>query len=57
MASAIVAALEKPRAVPIATPATSPIAQPVRQWRVALIETAVRAAPEVGISCWPACAR
>ena len=45
-------------AVPIAIPATSPIAQPVRQCRVALIATAVSAAPSVGIcSCAAAPAR
>jgi hypothetical protein len=42
--------LENPAAVPIAMPAISPIAHPVRQWRVALIATAVSAAPEAGIA-------
>ena len=49
---AIVPRFEKPSAVPIAIPAISPSAQPVRQWRVALIATAVSAAPSVGISWW-----
>ena len=46
----IVARFENPSAVPIAIPAISPSAHPVRQCRVALIATAVSAAPSVGIS-------
>ena len=34
----------------MAMPVTSPIAQPVRQCKVALTATPVKAAPEVGIS-------
>ena len=41
MASATVPRSEKPSAVPIAIPATSPIAHPVRQCRVALAAIAV----------------
>src|SRR4051794_4030028 len=37
-------------------PAISPIAQPVRQWSVALIATPVSARPDVGISWWWSCA-
>jgi hypothetical protein len=33
-------------------PATSPIAQPVRQCSVALSDTALSARPEVGIGPW-----
>ena len=36
-------------------PLTSPIAQPVRQWSVALIATEVSAAPSVGSSWWSWC--
>ena len=43
---------EKPSAVPMAMPATSPMAQPVRQCSVALMATPVRAVPDVGISWW-----
>ena len=50
MASAIVARSDQPSAVPIATPATSPIAHPVRQCRVAESATPVSARPEVGIA-------
>ena len=48
--STTVAAFENPAAVPIAIPTISPIAHPVRQWRVAEIATLVSAPPSVGIS-------
>jgi hypothetical protein len=45
----IVSKLPKPSAVPMAIPAISPIAQPVRQCSVALIATCVSSRPPAGI--------
>src|SRR4051794_4857994 len=43
----MVATFESPSAVPMLRPRTSPMAQPVRQWSVAEIETPLSARPEV----------
>jgi hypothetical protein len=53
----IVVKFGSPAAVPITMPAISPIAQPVRQCRVALSAKPLSAPPSAGISwlsCWAA---